>query len=33
MPQYHGQALQDNRWDDKGNFKVPGGDNFYDTLM
>jgi hypothetical protein len=24
---------QDNRWDDKGNFKVPDGENFYDTLM
>lgn len=24
---------QNNRWDDKGNFKVPGGDNLYDTLM
>lgn len=23
----------DNRWDDKGNFKVPDGENFYDTLM
>ena len=24
---------QDNRWDDKGNFKVPEGDNLYDSLM
>tara|TARA_B100000427_G_scaffold157570_1_gene130837 strand:+ start:1478 stop:2131 length:654 start_codon:yes stop_codon:yes gene_type:complete len=24
---------QNNRWDDKGNFKVPEGDNLYDTLM
>ena len=24
---------QDNRWDDKGNFKIPDGQNFYDSLM
>ena len=24
---------QDNRWDIKGNYKVPEGDNLYDTLM
>jgi hypothetical protein len=24
---------QDNRWDNEGNYKLPGSNNLYDTLM